>query len=44
VLLGAASAVVVAAGLHAVSWLVGPLFLALVIVITCTRCCSASPG
>jgi predicted PurR-regulated permease PerM len=33
-LLGAASAVVVAAGLHAVSWLVGPLFLALVIVIT----------
>ena len=34
VLLGAASAVVVAAGLHAVAWLVGPLFLALVIVIT----------
>ena len=34
VLLGAASVVVVAAGLHAVAWLVGPLFLALVIVIT----------
>jgi predicted PurR-regulated permease PerM len=34
VLLGAASVVVVAAGLNAVAWLVGPLFLALVIVIT----------
>lgn len=34
VLLGAASVVVVASGLHAVAWLVGPLFLALVIVIT----------
>lgn len=33
-LLGAASTVVVAAGLHAAAWLVGPLFLALVIVIT----------
>ncbi|MFD0815449.1 AI-2E family transporter [Amycolatopsis umgeniensis] len=34
VLLGSASAVVVSAGLHAVAWLVGPMFLALVIVIT----------
>jgi AI-2 transport protein TqsA len=33
-LLGSASAVVVAAGLYAASWLVGPVFLALVIVIT----------
>jgi AI-2 transport protein TqsA len=34
VLLAAASTVVVAAGIAGVSWLVGPLFLALVIVIT----------
>lgn len=33
-LLGAAAAVVVAAGLQAAAWLVGPVFLALVIVIT----------
>ena len=34
VLLGAASAVVLAAGIQATAWLVGPVFLALVIVIT----------
>ena len=34
VLLGSASAVVVAAGIQATAWLVGPVFLALVIVIT----------
>ncbi|MGW5721622.1 AI-2E family transporter [Amycolatopsis sp. NPDC003865] len=34
VLLGAATAVVVLAGLRAVAWLAGPVFLALVIVIT----------
>ncbi|WIY00856.1 AI-2E family transporter [Amycolatopsis mongoliensis] len=34
VLLGAAAAVVVLAGLRAVAWLVGPAFLALVLVIT----------
>ncbi len=34
VLLGSASAVVFAAGIQATAWLVGPLFLALVIVIT----------
>ncbi|OZM83546.1 AI-2E family transporter [Pseudonocardia sp. MH-G8] len=34
VLGGTAAAVVVAAGIHAASWLVGPVFLALVIVIT----------
>lgn len=33
VLLGGASAVIVAAGLQALAWLVGPVFLALVIVI-----------
>ncbi|MGQ0577088.1 MAG: AI-2E family transporter [Pseudonocardia sp.] len=33
VLLGAAAAVIVAAGLQAAAWLVGPVFLALVIVI-----------
>src|SRR3954454_19454782 len=32
-LLGAGSAVLVLAGIHAVSWLVGPVFLALMIVI-----------
>lgn len=34
VLLGAAAAVVVLAGLRAVAWLAGPVFLALVVVIT----------
>ncbi|MFC3453278.1 AI-2E family transporter [Amycolatopsis speibonae] len=34
VLLGAAAAVIVLAGVNAVAWLVGPVFLALVIVIT----------
>ncbi|HWM06377.1 MAG TPA: AI-2E family transporter [Actinophytocola sp.] len=34
VLLGAASAVVLAAGIQATAWLIGPVFLALVIVIT----------
>ena len=34
ILLAAASVVIVAAGLYATAWLIGPLFLALVIVIT----------
>lgn len=34
VLLGAAAAIVVAAGIRSVAWLIGPAFLALVVVIT----------
>ncbi|HEY6422737.1 MAG TPA: AI-2E family transporter [Pseudonocardiaceae bacterium] len=33
VLLGAAAVVIVAAGVHAIAWLIGPTFLALIIVI-----------